>query len=336
MRSSSLGWLVSKGVREVLDRVMVGLGMPPRHPYEHDLPIQAAGRIVDRALGWIDRQGERPFLAFLNLMDAHDPYLPASGEPPKFGPGPRTLEEWRTLRGWLHLDRRGLTPEQVRMARGVYASNVAVLDREVGRLADELHRRGLLDGTVLVVTADHGEHFGEHERDGAPLYGHRLSVFQAEVHVPLLVRAPERVPAGAVVYAAASLRDLPATVMGLVSPAEAAGPFPGASLERFWRGGAEADPAALAEFVFLPRSTPDRRYVETEPGLMRAVVTGERAYHRGDGDREALYDLAVDPGEHRDVAGDPAWRGVLEADRRRMEELFGGRVGDDFNKPKAK
>ena len=67
-------------------------------------------------------------------------------------------------------------------------------------MIDELGRRGILDQTLLILTADHGEQFGEHGG-----YGHGLSLYEPEIHVPLLIAFPDRVPAGLVVREDVSL-----------------------------------------------------------------------------------------------------------------------------------
>ena len=73
--------------------------------------------------------------------------------------------------------------------RGAYDDCLASLDRELGRLIAELKRRGVYERTVLIVTADHGEQFGEHGE-----FGHGLSLYQPEIHVPLLIVYPAACP----------------------------------------------------------------------------------------------------------------------------------------------
>ena len=193
------------------------------------------------------------------------------------------------------------------LARNAYDDCLAYLDDQIGNFLAGLERLGQLKNTIVVITSDHGEHFGEHQRDGLPLIGHRLSVYQPEIHVPLLVVAPGRVPASARVSGAVSLRQVPATLVNLAGLG-AGSPFPGGS----WFGdqtqsqngqGAMTQPgqAALSEF------TPKTDLISPTPGqphdsdLMRAVVQDEKSYHRhGDGS-EAFFDLKSDPGETQNL-----------------------------------
>ena len=114
------------------------------------------------------------------------------------------------------------------MARDCYDDCIAFLDEQLGKLLDELQRQGLLDNTLVIITSDHGEAFGDHR-----LFGHGNSVYLDEIGVPLVILSPGA-PAGRVVVAPVSLRDLPATVLDQLGLADGS-PFPGHSLAAYWR-----------------------------------------------------------------------------------------------------
>ena len=86
---------------------------------------------------------------------------------------------------------------------------------------------GLLDNTVVIITSDHGEAFGDHGH-----FGHGPGVYLDEIGVPLVILSPGA-PAGRVVESPVSLRDLPATVVDLLG-LPAGSPFPGRSLAAYW------------------------------------------------------------------------------------------------------
>ena len=104
-----------------------------------------------------------------------------------------------------------------------------ILDERLGELFDALAQRGVLDRTLVIVTADHGEELGEHA-----LFDHGESLYRPEIRVPLLVVLPARSQFSGVVKQTVSLRDLPATIVELVGLA-AGSPFPGRSLAGLWR-----------------------------------------------------------------------------------------------------
>jgi arylsulfatase A-like enzyme len=139
-------------------------------------------------LDWMARrrQPERPFFAFLNYFDAHYPYeLPATAIH-RFGVRPEDDPESNPIQDWLPLIQRGLSEKQVAALRDAYDDCVADLDEQLGRLFDELERRAVLDRTWVIITGDHGESFGEHPH----VFLHGASLYQTELHVPLVIIPP--------------------------------------------------------------------------------------------------------------------------------------------------
>jgi arylsulfatase A-like enzyme len=273
---------------------------------------KSAARINRDFLRWLSRHPGRPFFAFLNLFDAHHPYLPPDG--PEFGRAPESSADVRMLRTWWDLDKRTLARRDVELARDAYDRCIAYLDREVGRLVDELERRGVLRDTLLVITADHGEHLGEKN-----LFGHGCSLYLPELHVPLLVIAPGAVPEGRAVAEPVSLRDLPATVVNLLG-LRGSSPFPGRSLERAWSG----DPSGpiLSEIDAPPESDPNRGESPVCRGPLASLIDADFHYIRNGDGREELYDLDDDPREARDLSGAPG----LARELRRFREAIRDRV----------
>ena len=86
-------------------------------------------------------------------------------------------------------DGNGITPRDIALVKDAYDDCIAAIDEQLGRLFDELDRRGVLSNTLVIVTADHGEHLGEHK-----IYGHGQSLYRPELHVPLLIAFPAGVP----------------------------------------------------------------------------------------------------------------------------------------------
>jgi arylsulfatase A-like enzyme len=141
-----------------------------------------AQEVVSEFLDWQAGLGSSPFFAFLNLYDAHDPYVP-----------PAYVRE-----------RFSTTPQ----AQDLYDAGIAYMDDELGKLFAVMRERGLLDRTLLVITSDHGEQWGEHG-----LKNHGNSLYLPAVHVPLVMRFPPRIAAGVRVKQPVSLTDLAATMI---------------------------------------------------------------------------------------------------------------------------
>ncbi len=142
-------------------------------------------------LDWLSRrrQPERPFFAFLNYYDAHHPYqLPEMGIH-RFGIRPDDDREVDpSTDPFAAGPEPSLPREQIALARDAYDDCVADLDEQLGRLIDELERAAILDRTWVIVVADHGESFGEHPG----VFRHGTSLYQTELHVPLLIIPPAR------------------------------------------------------------------------------------------------------------------------------------------------
>lgn len=297
--TSALGRrLIWRCVVAVSDYVSDYLGGTLKSDFRKD-----AGRISGDLLAWTEGQGERPFFAFLNFIDAHSPYIPPASFGRHFGIKPESDDDVATLDQWFTLDKAKLAPRDIQLASDAYDDCIAYLDDRLGRLFDELDRRGVLANTLVLVTADHGEHFGEHS-----IYCHASSLYDQEIHVPLLAILPGNAHAGRSVAAPVSLRDLPATVVDVLGLGDNS-PFPGRSLACQWDDDPSSprDAAPLLSEVDGPaKSAPNLGSSPAFRGPMQAVVAGQEVYIRNGDGVEELYDLASDPSQAHDLAHAPA------------------------------
>ena len=281
---------------------------------------KSAAEINASMLGWLSRRGDRPFFAFVNYWDAHDPYVPQPPFDEHFAP---TFEQRAMLRNWWWIDKQKLTPEQVAFARAAYDDCVRSLDHHVGRLFDALAERGELDDTLVIVTSDHGEHFGEHG-----LFTHGNSLYQPVLHVPLVIAWPGRVPAATRVAGPVSLRDLPATVCELAGVGEG-NPFLGSSLSRWWRAKAEhaeVDAAIVSEIATPAKFPPDHGRSPVAGGALSSIIADGMKYIRSAAGAEELYDLNRDPQELEDLAAREAAPSTLDRLRARLREAVDQRA----------
>ena len=249
----------------------------------------------------------------MNYYDAHDPYIAAEGAPRHFGLRPETATEVAALRNWLHVDYAKLPQRTFQVAHDGYDDSIAYLDDQLGRLFAALDSKRLLENTLVIVTADHGELFGEH---GA--YGHGAHLYRPVVNVPLVVVPPRRTAAGRIVTTPISLRDLPATVVELLG-LERESPFPGRSLARCW---SSMPTFAPEQDDFLLIETADELSMQAISSTRaRALVHHGKVYIRNRDSREELYDLVADPTESRDLSRSGLEQTLLGRFRAKMKEI---------------
>ncbi|MGH7560395.1 MAG: sulfatase-like hydrolase/transferase [Gemmatimonadales bacterium] len=290
-------------------------------------------RVTDGFTAWLDRdrRKDRPFFAFLNYFDAHAPYLPPAPYDSAFI---RTAQGDRRARYWEQMQRRFGPPivpvDELNESLDAYDGAISYLDGEVDELLRGLAARGLLENTLVIVTSDHGELFGEHG-----VIQHGNSLYLPVLHVPLLLRWPARVPAGARVESAVSLRHLARTIVELAGVEGS--PIPGVSLARFWGGGGFGPPPADTLFAALDYN---RRLPRWPPspvlrGPMSSVVLDSLHYIlNGDG-AEELYHLGRDSWEVRNLVGDPGMAGVLAAYRGALQAVVGRPDGQASGRPSS-
>ncbi|MEO8294435.1 MAG: sulfatase [Gemmatimonadota bacterium] len=280
---------------------------------------KSAGDVNTEFLGWLgENKQERPFFVFLNYLDAHNPYQPPKPFDTLFSdPGSAryltSLREDTPAREW--------TPEVLRAAQDKYDESIAYMDHELGQLFGELKRRGLWDNTLVIVTADHGEEFGERG-----VFFHGNSLYRGALEVPLLMHLPGTIP-DRLVSTTVSLRDLAATVLNVAGSSHD-GEMPGRSLARFWDGRV-ADSALTGDTLLMELSYSSRlpRATPVAKGPMKAVLMDNRRLIRNGDGREELYDFANDRTDQRDLAALPAEADMLAALRRALESLAPRRNG---------
>lgn len=326
-RSSTVGWFLARGERRL--RFLLGLDVDSGAARDVDLDFSRkhATQINREFLAWLSRNGSRPFFAFLNFFDAHDPYLLPPGAVPRFRSELLSHADLTLLRDWLQRDRDSLTPSEIQVAIDAYDECVAELDHQIGALLDALEARGVLDETLVIITSDHGEQFGEHGH-----FGHGLTLFDEETRVPLLLSLPGRVPAGRVIKTPVTLADLPATVLDLLGMS-ADSPFPGASLSSTWADAPANASPAYSELLARIDAGAFQKNQDPANAWRSLVLDNYSLILRGDGHR-MLYDLANDPGQTEDLDDDPDYSTVLESHRGAVEAAA-GELGRQFAAPET-
>jgi arylsulfatase A-like enzyme len=239
-------------------------------------------------LKWVDKDKSRPFFAFLNYMDCHDPYI--------YHDDCAQRLKSKTPGGLANPTTSTPMLDELAPLRLVYESSLAYLDGHIGALLDELERRELLSSTIVIITSDHGDHFGEHN-----LGGHGNSLYSQLLHVPLVVIGPGQVPAGVRVAEPASLANLAATVLDIARVGDR-NSVPGKSLAPFWKEGNRPHVDPIYSELDLILNEPKQTWIFK----MRSVI--DEGYHyivnHHDG-KQQLFNWIEDPYEERNLARKP-------------------------------
>jgi arylsulfatase A-like enzyme len=265
--------------RKIVDRPRIRWFLNRWHP----ALWKPAHRVTSEALDWISEREGRPWFAFLNYMEAHDPENTPAPYDTLFGLPSRLLY-------WKDLTIQPVPPPEIRarMVQG-YDGAIAFLDAHIGGLLDSLKARGQLENTIVIISSDHGEEFGEHGR-----LGHGITLYRTAIQVPLVILAPRCEDHGHRENAPVSLQDLPATVMDLLRIRQH--PFPGASFAGLICD-PSAEPGSHPLFSVLRESA--------RPGSPTLVtVAADSLQYISAGDTlEELYNIDRDPLEQTNLAG---------------------------------
>ena len=233
-----------------------------------------ASAVNEEFFAWLRDNDREPFFAWLHYFDPHQPFEPRP-------------------------------PYDALCAGRPYDAEIAFVDECIGQLTSRLEARSMLERTVFVVTADHGEALGEHGE-----ISHALLLHDATLKVPLIVRCPARLGVHGRVSQPVRTVDIAATVLDLIDADQS---IRGTSLVPLMRGHGEAPRGHLFETYY-------GRVHFGWSVLFAYDLDGWRIVH---GPRHALYDLSADPGENRDVHDQYAEKAADLEERMSQESGFG-------------
>ena len=276
-------------------------------------------------VAFVEEHRATPWFLFWHIMDPHLPYLTDGSFREEFtDPGyegrfasdrgamvPFQALDPRPGRRWFAHEGPppppNLSEGDRRFVGDYYDAEIAEMDAAVGRVLDALRESGQWERTIVAFIADHGEGLGDHDH-----YHHGYTLFDDQVHVPMLLRIPGR-DEGRVIDRPVAAIDLAPTILG------ALGIEPPADFQGVDRLSVDA-PEDDAFFI---------EYPTYDSSAQKAWIRGDFKYlHDPVFRTEALYDLGRDPGETRDAAAEHpelVLQARAEMDAFRWEQLQKGR-----------
>lgn len=278
----------------------------------------------DRAVEFIAKYDRKePFFLKVSFARPHSPYDPPKRfmdmYKPEDMPAPH-VGKWAAKYAKvanpenLSLWHGDLGLEQARKSRQGYYGSVSFIDEQIGLILKSLEERGMLDSTLIMFTADHGDMLGDHN------LWRKTYAYDGSAHIPMLMRWPKSMgmaaSRGATAPVPVELRDiLPTCLDAAGKPAHAN--LDGRSLLDLARG----DAKDWREYIDL-----EHELCYGKENHWNALTDGcwKYIYHAFDGSQQ-LFDLSADPGELHDLASDPKFAAELKKWRQRMVKHFAER-----------
>jgi arylsulfatase A-like enzyme len=272
-----------------------------------------AETLVSRELG---AESDRPFFLFVNLNEAHSPYDSSRQYFGLFDRHPQLSSVGYTA-GALKSELVGdhwYSREQFEHLLDLYDSEIRYVDFVVGNIVETLRREAVLEETLIVITSDHGEHFGEHG-----LREHALNLYETNVRSALLVRFPKLFTPGSRDSSQVQLHDLFETIL---DAAGSSGRH--TSRARSLLAGSPSETPVFLEFYSPVFFLGERPETDLAPFMrrLRAVRDGRFKLILGSDGTTELYDVADDPEELQNLAGRDEYADELESLQAQLVELL--------------
>jgi len=256
---------------------------------------RSASQLNEAAFQWLEKNHEQPFFLFINYFDAHTPYIPPPPYDGYFGKtdkgiiahhNSRTDSSYVTAESVLMFaviaGSHQLTFEEKELFVSRYDGEIRYLDHCLGLLLEKLKALKVYDNTLIIITSDHGEAFGEHS-----LVSHGRTLYEELLRVPLVIKYPSTDPRRGMVEKQVSLVDLFSTILSCPDYPVPSG-IDGGIL-------AKSDHPIIAEWYY--KWWDPEKYKRN----LRAVYRQKEKYIRASHGLNELYDLEKDPGEKENL-----------------------------------
>jgi len=280
--------------------------------FEPRVPIKEEPRdpnLTNAALPWLDENADKKFFLWLHYFSPHGPYDPPKEFDTFTDPSyDGTIDGSYEMLTRVFVRQQDLSPADVAHVKGLYDGDISITDVEIGRVVEKVASLGLLNDTLIVISADHGEELYDHHK----YFHHQASLYEGTLKVPLIIRLPGVVPAGKRVSQPVSHTDIVPTILeltGLPIPSN----LHGMSLVPAWGDGTFERGPVFGEWgdKMLVIRTAQHKYIYNpsgfEPPVKRERNEVDPSVQRKNDHsipmkKQELYEVLTDPKELKELS----------------------------------
>jgi arylsulfatase A-like enzyme len=263
-----------------------------------DAGAMRADRITNEAIEWLRKPKAGPTFLFVHYFDPHMDYTPPSPFDKLFdadyqGPANGRHRWLSRYIKYFPIPPARIAERDLKHVKALYDGEIRYTDQQLGRLIATVKETLDMDNTIIVLFSDHGEEFDEH----GSMEGHGWTLFDEELHVPVIVRLPAGAHGGKVVDEAIELIDVPTTILGLAG-LSAPIRFQGQDHSPLILGDSDGSGARGKELIFaeLSRHNIERQALRGERyKLIRTTSSGKNLFGGKIDSGTLFFDLSEDP-----------------------------------------
>jgi len=180
--SQGIGWITSYNFKPIFNFFCYITNTKPKYT----LPYRTAEDINANIFHLINNPEPLPFFMFINYMDAHEPHRP----PRPFSHRRFSPQVDKIIAYTPFSDENDETFDESFSLRQ-YDSEICYMDHHLGKLFSQLKKQGIYDSSLIIISSDHGELFGEHGQKGHGVQTKNIHLYEGVVRVPLLIKFPQ-------------------------------------------------------------------------------------------------------------------------------------------------
>jgi len=273
---------------------------------EIGLPFARAEAITKNAFSWIKNNKNSAFFVWIHYMDVHHPYVPPEKHLIKFSDKTISQKEINILHNKMLNEPNSISNTDIKNLINLYDACINYVDYWIGKFLTALEAIGLLDNSLIILTADHGDSFGEHGEFG---HGERsANLYDEIIRIPLIISAPN-IRKGEI-YDQVSLLDIAPTVLDFLSIQKPNSMWGESLLSRNLqkKNGVFVETLSVGAQAYININLSEN-VIKEESNLIR--MKGVIAYrtkswkyiYKMDGVHE-LYNLKIDPKERKNIVNE--------------------------------